>query len=249
MPDLNKANRMVCDVMIDVLKTGKEFLFFDTANVTTVGLTGDSVYAMAKGARAIAFQNPMEGTLTIEAQVYPFKLFALYSDGVIETEGAYKDVKTIKCETAGELAVEVKNGEIQAGTVVVFPVGEYGNEEAAIEGTFADGKFTATSADALAVGTEYQMTFMVTRTGIKKVSFNNDKVSPDYKITMKTLDKDEDGLWTPFLITAHKATIQRNFELSFSSEGDPVQLSATFDILQRKGENILEIIELPDDAE
>lgn len=249
MPDLNKANRMVCDVMIDELKTGKEFMFFDTANVTTVGLTGDSVYAMAKGARAIAFQNPMEGTMTIEAQVYPFKIFALYSDGVIETEGAYKDVKTIECTTAGELAVEVKNGEIQAGTVVVFPVGEYGNEEAVIEGTFADGKFTATSADALAVGTEYQMTFMVTRTGIKKVSFKNAKVPPDYKITMKTMDKDEDGLLTPFVMTAYKASIQRNFELSFSSEGDPASLVQTYDLMEDKDKNILDMIELTEDAE
>ncbi len=59
----NRANRQVCDLDIRILATKAPFLFFDTANVTTVGLTGDSVHAMAKGTRRIAFQNPMEGTL------------------------------------------------------------------------------------------------------------------------------------------------------------------------------------------
>ncbi len=72
MPELNKANRQVCDVDIRVLSTMAPFLYFDTANTTTTGLTADSVYAMAKGTRKIAFQNPLEGTMTIEAQVYPF---------------------------------------------------------------------------------------------------------------------------------------------------------------------------------
>ena len=44
---------------------------------------------------------------------------------------------------------------------------------------------------------------------------------------MSTVDKDENGLLTPFKIIAYKATIQRNFELSFSSEGDPASVTAT----------------------
>lgn len=65
MPQLNKANRQVCDVDIRILATKAPFLKFDTANTTTAGLTGDSVYAMAKGQRRIAYHNPMEGTMTL----------------------------------------------------------------------------------------------------------------------------------------------------------------------------------------
>ena len=36
---LNQANREVCNVKIDWLKTGKPFLFLDTANVTTEGFS------------------------------------------------------------------------------------------------------------------------------------------------------------------------------------------------------------------
>lgn len=227
MPEMNKANRQVCDVEIRFLKTMAPFLFFDTANATTVGLTGDSVYAMAKGARRIAFANPAEGSLSISCQVYPFKLFALLSDGTIENEAVYAAVADVACSAAGELSLDVKNGTIEAGTVFVYPQDSYGDETAMIAGTFADGKFTATSADSIVAGTTYKVGYMVNRTGVKKVSFNNKKLPRDYFITMNTVDKAEDDTLTPFVITAYKASIQRSFELSFSSEGDPATVELT----------------------
>ena len=68
---------------------------------------------------------------------------------------------------------------------------------------------------------------VVKNTGVSKVSFNNKKIPNDYFITMSTLDKDEVGVLTPFIITAYKASIQRDFEMSFSSEGDPAELTLT----------------------
>ena len=47
MPELNRANRQVCDVDIRILKTMAPFLNFDTANTTTAGLSSDSVFALA----------------------------------------------------------------------------------------------------------------------------------------------------------------------------------------------------------
>lgn len=66
---------------------------------------------------------------------------------------------------------------------------------------------------------------------------------------MKTVDKDEDGLLTPFIITAYKAAIKRDFELSFSSEGDPASVQLQFDLLENSDGNILDMIELSADAE
>lgn len=228
MPDVNKANRQVCDLQINDLKTMKPFLKFDTANTTTAGLSSDSVYAMAKGSRRIAFTNPLEGTLSVEAQVYPFKFFSLFSDGTIDTTAMYADSQTVACETAGELYLTVPtNGTIPAGTVFAYPADSFGDESALIEGTFAEGKFTATSTDKIKKDEKYTVGYVVNRTGVKKITFNNKKVPKDYFITMSTVDKDENGLLTPFKITAYKATIQRNFELSFSSEGDPASVTAT----------------------
>lgn len=249
MSDLNKANRQVCDVDIRILKNKVPFLNFDTANTTTAGLQSDSVYAMAKGTRKIAFPNPITGTMSIAAQVYPFKFFSLLSDGTIESTAAYAETQTVKCTTAGKVSITVPNGQsIVAGTVYVYPEDSFGDESAKIAGTFATNEFTATTAGDIAVNSYYKVGFIVSRSDVKKITFNNKKMPKDYFITMKTLDKDEEGILTPFIMTAYKASIQRNFELSFSSEGDPASVTLTFDLLEDKDGNIFDMVELPDNA-
>lgn len=247
--DINRANRQVADVLIQEKKTKALFLDFRTANTTTSNISADSVYAKAKGANRIAFPNSPEGTLTIEAQVYPFKLFALFSDGKIDNEAVYGETQTIKATTAGELTITVPtNGTIQAGTVFTYPADSVGDESAIIKGTFTNGKFTATTANDISADTEYAVSYIINRTGTKKISFNSKRTPKDYFITMSTLDKDEDGVLTPFKQIFYKATPQRNFELALSSDGDPASLSATFDLLEDKDGNFVDLIELTDDA-
>lgn len=243
--ELNKANRQVCDVDIRIKKDLVPFLFFDTANTTTAGLTGDAVYAMKKGTQAIAFQNPIAGTMTIEAQVVPFKIYALLSDGVIESTGIKAVKDTVKATEAGKLTITVgETSEVQEGTVYVYKSGEYGDEGKTIKGTFASGVFTATTSGDIASGSEYEVGYILNRkSGVKRVSFKTNKVPKDYFITMSTLDKDEDGVLTPFIMTAYKASIQRSFDLSFSSEGDPASMTLTFDLLEDKDGNVLDILE------
>lgn len=248
MPELNKANRQVCDVDIRILKTGEPFLFFDTANTTTAGLSGDSVYAMAKGSRRIAFPNPIEGTMSVEAQVYPFKFFSLLSDGTIENDAVYPVHTKIKATEAGKLPLTITGGTLVEGTLFVYPAGQFGDEAAKIkDATYAANEISATGVTA---ETEYEVGFVVSReSGVQRISFNNKKIPQDYKITMSTLDKDEQGALTPFLITAYKASIQRTFELSFSSEGDPASVNLTFDLLEDKDGNILDMTEITEELQ
>jgi hypothetical protein len=178
--------------------------------------------------------------MTIEAQVLPFKAYALFSDGIVESTAAYSTKKTIKCTTAGQLDIT----DAVAGSVFVYPAGEYGNDAQAIAGSYASGKFTATTAADIAANSEYEVGYIVSKsTGVKKVSFNKNKVPNDYYITMSTLDKGEDDTLTPFIMTAYKASIQRSFELSFSSEGEPATVTINFDLMEDKNGNILDIIE------
>lgn len=249
MPELNKANRQVCDVDIRVLKTLAPFLFLDTANTTTAGLTGDAVYARAKGLRTIAFHNPLEGTMTVEAQVLPFRVYALFSDGTIESNGVQAVHKTIVA-TDSTITIEENSGTVRAGTVFVYPAGSFCDESAAIAGTFASGTFTPTETSAITKDAEYEVGYIVDRTtGVKKVSFNNKKVPKDYFITMNTVEKDEEGTLTPYIITAYKAAIERNLELSFSSDGDPASLTITFNLLADKDGNVMDIMEDTKNAE
>jgi len=248
--DINRANRQVADVLILEKKNKKLFLDFKTANTTTTNISADSVYARAKGSNRIAFPNSPEGTLTIEAQVYPFKVFALFSDGTVDNKGVYGETQTIKATAAGTLTVTAPtNGTIQAGTVFVYPADSAGDESTLIAGTFANGTFTATTESDIAIDTEYVVSYVLNRTNVKRVAINSKKVPHDYFITMSTVDKDEDGVFTPFKQTFYKATPQRNFELALSSDGDPVSISMVFDLLEDKEGNFVDMVELEDDAE
>ena len=234
MANAYKANRQVCDVDIRVLKTLAPFLDFEYANVTTVNLSSDSVYAMGKGARKVPFQNPIEGTMTIEAQVIPFKFYALMADGKIYSDAAYADKVAVTATEAGVVSFQLKSGSVVTGSVFVYPKGDFGDETKAIAGTFeATGEgtvtntFTATTAADITADSEYVVAFIHQRDDVKRVSFNTKALPTDYRITYKTLDKDEDGEYTGFIVTAYKAAIQRNLELSFSSEGDPTTTTLT----------------------
>lgn len=251
MPDINKANRQVCDLIFCDIDTKKPYLKFDRANTTTAGVQGDSVYAMAKGSRKIAFANPLEGTIGVEAQVMPTRFYSLFTGGVMDTTAIYADSQDVTCGTEGELTLAApKTGTIKSGTVFAYPKDSFGDDETEIEGTFTSNKFTATTKSEIAVGTVYTVGYLVEKTtGVKKVSFTNKNLPKAYYVTMSTLDKDEDERLVPFKIVAYKAQAQRNFELSFSSEGDPATVSATFDLLEDKDGNIIDMIEITDEAE
>lgn len=245
---LGKANREVCNVKILDYANKAPICDFKYANTTGLSITSDSVYAMAHGTRKIAFNNPLEGTITITAQVLPIELYALYSDGIIDTSASYYTSATIACTTAGELPLTVSSGTIVAGSIFVYPEGEYGKTP--IAGTFAEGKFTATTASDIAVGNKYEVGFMISRsTGVQKITLNNSRVPKDVTICMDTFDKNESGQWVPIRINVLKATIQRNLELSFSSEGDPQEVTLTFDILEKDKDNFVEYIELTEEIE
>ena len=250
IPELNKANRETCDVDIRILKTLAPFLNFKTANVTTAGLSSDAVYAMAKGSRRIAFPNPMTGTMTIEAQVYPFKFFALLTNGSIDTEAVVAGMQTVTASETGSLELTLpESQEIVKGSVFVYPEDAYGEDASVIKGTFEGKKFTATENEKIVAQSAYTVAYLVKRkSGVKKISFTNKNLPRDYFITMQTVDKDEEGNLIPFLITAYKASIQRSFELSFSSEGDPATVTMTFDLMEDKNGNILDIVELTEDV-
>lgn len=246
MADLNKANRQTCDVDIRDLKTKKPFLFFDTANTTTSGLSSENTYAMAKGSKRIAFANPLEGTMSIEAQVYPFKLFSLMSDGVIETTAVYATTQVVTGSEGSLTITPPGEGTVVEGSVFVYPEESFGDEATAIDGSFETKTFTAEGVHA---STQYKVGYLVKRTsGIKKITFNNKRTPKDYFVTQSTLDKDEEGVLTPFVMTAYHAVPQRNFEVAFSSEGDPATVTVTFDLLEDKDGNVFDMVELTADA-
>ena len=50
-------------------------------------------------------------------------------------------------------------------------------------------------------------------------------------------------------ITAYKASPQRSLDLSFSSDGDPAEITITCNALVDDNGNVLDMIEISDEAE
>lgn len=235
MSDMNMANRQCCDLDIRNYADKSPFLYADFCNTTTAGFSSDAVYAMKNGAKCIKFDNPLDGTITMEFQVHPFKIYSFLSDGVIETNAIVSQKEEIKATEAGKLTI---TGTPDANSVFVMDMD--GN---ILEGATVSAKVV--SCTSVKSGSTYKVCYLETKAeGVKKVSFNNKKVPKYFWIQMSTLDKAEDGSLVPVRITAYKATPQRNLELSFSSEGDPASITLTIDCLEDKDGNVLDIVEI-----
>lgn len=235
---LNMANRQCCNVHILDYATMKPWMFVDFCNTTTAGFESDAVYANKKGAKDIKFDNPLEGTMTMVFQVHPFEIYALYSDGTLENSALIARRENVKGGTAGKLTL---TNTPKAGTVYAVDP----DTGKIIEGTVSEKEFTATTTSEIKEGTIYEVSYLEEKTsGIKKISFNNNKTPKDFFIQMETVDKDEKGNLVPVRITAYKASPTRKLDLSFSSDGEPAEITIEMSVLQNEDGDVMDIIEI-----
>lgn len=245
MGDINMANRQCCDLDIRDYKTKEPWMYADFCNTTTMGFSSDAVYAMKKGAKCIKFDNPLDGTIAMTFQVHPFRVYAMLSDGEIETSAVIARKEVIRAATEGTLTLT--NTPV-AGTVFVYEEDDFGGT--VIEGTVADKVFTATTSTNIAADANYVIGYLEEKTtGVQKVSFNDKKIPKYFYIQMSTLDKNEAGELVPMRITAYKASPQRSLDLSFSSVGDPAEITITCDALTDENDDVLDMIEITDENE
>ena len=236
--ELNMANRQCCDVHILDYATMKPWMLVDFCNTTTAGFSADAVYANKKGAKDIKFDNPLEGTMKLNFQVHPFQIYALYSDGEIETSALIARRENVTGGAEGKLTL---TNTPKAGTVYAVDP----DTGKIIEGTVSEKEFTATTTSEIKEGTTYEVSYLEEKTaGVKKISFNNKKTPKDFFIQMETDDKDEKGNLVPVRITAYKASPNRTLDLSFSSDGDPAEIEIELSVLQNEDGDVMDIIEI-----
>lgn len=239
MGEINMANRQCCDLDIRDYATKAPWMYADFCNTTTMGFSSDAVYAMKKGAKCIKFDNPLDGTIAMTFQVHPFRVYAMLSDGEIETSAVIAQKETVKASSTTELTI---TGTPVSGTVFVYAEGDLGGT--ALTVTVADKKITGTFES----GKSYEVAYLEEKTsGVKKVSFNNKKVPKYFYVQMSTLDKNEDGELVPVRITCYKGSPQRSLDLSFSSEGEPAEITITMDALVDENGDVLDMIEITEE--
>lgn len=240
MTELNMANRQCCDLFLLDYVTKKEWMYVDFCNTTTAGFTSDAVYALKKGARDIKFDNPMEATISFTFQVHPFQVYALYSDCEVENSAVIVRREVV----AGGTGTLTVTGTPITGTLFV----KKESDGTDVAGSVSDKTFTATNSGDVTADEKYVVTYLEAKdSGVKKISFNNKKVPKYFYAQMATVNKNENGELVPVRITAYKICPQRTLELSFSSTGDPAEITITCDAMTDKNGDVLDMIEITDE--
>ncbi len=239
MANPNMANREVCDLIFVDYSTKKPFLNLDFANVTTMELTGESVFAYGgKGhPKRVQFTGEKGGTITIETQIQSAKLWQLITGGEISNSAKFV-TRVEKAVGADGAEITIEDTPI-AGSVVVYKAeDDCGAEQAC---TVADKTITLTSAhtegEKVIVYYMKEVTDKVQRINIKSTS-----LPKNFIVYGDTVMKTEDDEVLPMRLVAAKCAPQSNMSLSFSNNGDASSLTITADLLADEDDNILDLI-------
>ena len=232
----NFANREVADLMLVDYSTKKLFLNVDWANVTSTSFEGDRVFATGgQGApNRVQFDGSRTGTLTIEAQVYPVKVFQMLSGNDLGTTANF--LKREKVTAADTTKLEV-SAEIASTAVQVFKADDDLGTE--ITTTGATGKEVTCTVES---GVEYIVYYYAKQAAAQVVHLDSRHFPKAYRVEGSIPYKTEND----DIIEAHpiwyKAAPQAGFELSWQNTGDPVSLTMTFDVLADENGDMYSLI-------
>lgn len=232
----NLANREVADLMLVDYSTKKLFLNVDWANVTSTSFEGDRVFATGgQGApNRVQFDGSRTGTLTIEAQVYPVKVFQMLSGNDLGTTANF--LKREKVTAADTTKLEV-SAEIASTAVQVFKADDDLGTE--ITTTGATGKEVTCTVES---GVEYIVYYYAKQAAAQVVHLDSRHFPKAYRVEGSIPYKTE----SDDIIEAHpiwyKAAPQAGFELSWQNTGDPVSLTMTFDVLADENGDMFSLI-------
>lgn len=232
----NFANREVADLMLVDYSTKKLFLNVDWANVTSTSFEGDRVFATGgQGApNRVQFDGSRTGTLTIEAQVYPVKVFQMLSGNDLGTTANF--LKREKVTAADTTKLEV-SAEIASTAVQVFKADDDLGTEITTTGT--TGKEVTCTVES---GVEYIVYYYAKQAAAQVVHLDSRHFPKAYRVEGSIPYKTEND----DIIEAHpiwyKAAPQAGFELSWQNTGDPVSLTMTFDVLADENGDMFSLI-------
>ena len=233
----NFANREVADLMLVDYSTKKLFLNVDWANVTSTSFEADRVFATGgQGApNRVQFDGSRTGTLTIEAQVYPVKVFQMLSGNELGTTANFLKREKITASEANKLTLSTEAG---SNSVQVFKADDDMGTE--ITCTVSGKEITATSG--IEADNEYIVYYYAKVANAQVVHVDSKHFPKAYSVEGSIPYKTEDDT----IIEAHpiwyKAAPQGGFELSWQNTGDPVSLTMTFDVLADADSNVFDMI-------
>ena len=230
------------DLTFTNLTTNEPELYIGYANSVQIDLTSDTVYAYAKGAKAVSWDKPLEGTMKISVDLMSFDLMGfIMGSKLSEKATEFYQRETFKLKSADEeVTLGASASEIKEDTVCVYELGADKNSQGAelSTATYAEGKVTMTGG---LEGKTYVVYYMTTKTAKTFMIEAESTLSAFYKLNMITAGKAwADGGKVPMEIEFLKVSPQRALSLTFSAE-EPSSFEVNLDILADGEGNLFEI--------
>lgn len=213
--------------------TGKQVLFSDYCNQTSINMTADVVYAMKKTARAIAWDTAKEGTLTTEMQVFDLRWIALLMGSLEDLDGDVKTVDWSRREivTLGDGGTFALKDEPKEGTITLFKLAKDGislGDEIAAEGFSVSGKtLTVTNG---AAGAKYCIFYLTPVQNSRTFTVSGNRYPHGYKAYLYTTIRDTTNNDTFVQFEFFNIKPKAQMELTMSAE-DVCTLSVEWDML------------------
>lgn len=229
----NFANREVADLILSDYTTKMPFLNVDWANVTSTSFEAERVFAKGgKGApNRVQFDGERTGTLTVEAQVYPVKVFAMLSGNEVGTTADVVKREKIKggsgSLTLSETPSDDKNVQIyKADDDCGTPIGEIEVSD------------TTVTATGITEDAEYIAYYYVNIPDAQVINFDSSHFPKSYRVEGSIPFKCEDDTIVESRHIWYKASPQGAFELAWQNTGDPATITMTFDVMADEDGNI-----------
>lgn len=227
-------------------KDGKPVMYSDYLNSFSISLSEETVYAMARGSKKIAFANPKEGTVALSCEVFePKYLSVILSADMVEgaTNKAMRKVVTL----GDDLTVAAKeiDGAI-VDTISVFKVED--DKRTHIEEvsfTESAGALTLTGVSANDTVVVY---YMIEMLDSKKIVVTSKSKNTNYTIEGVTTMTDEFGQEELLGIRINNCRPQGNVEINLTSDA-VVSLESTWDMMPDENGNMLELVLLGEEAD
>lgn len=220
----NMANREVMNVVLLDYKTKVPYMRIDFANVSTTNFSANRVYAKGGwGApNRVGFDGERTGTLQIDTQIMPAKLFALLSGKEIAKTATILKREELVAAEGGLTLTETP----KAGTVQVFAASDDCGTP------IADVQVVAKKATATGITDDQNYVvyyYLEKTTGVQSVKFDADTFPKAFEIRGEMPFKTEDEEEVMCDLAYFKAQPQATFNLAFQNTGDPTTVSITFD--------------------
>lgn len=226
-------------------KTGKPALYMDYANKFEISITADSVSATKKGTKAITWDLPKEGTITIETQMTSNELFAFVLKSQLETavlsQFRNREVFTVtEDDQAVILKEEAKDNLAFVQILDEDFVTSAGMLETATVAT-ATGETTVTLTGAT-VGQRVAIYYITEKEAESVFTIKDGTgLAEDYLLDAVTTTKEYvGGDETPVAVTVYKCTPQTNATFTFDAT-TPSTFTITLNMMIDENGKMLDI--------